>query len=162
MADRLVRQPQDVQRLRLARTYGRSPSVVLGRVPAERHEHYDADDRLTGYTLVIREPEFTDDDRARMLALEVYERGICECGFHEDLTEPEQNFYQIETRTCPVCAGTARAKRVQNEADEKIRKRMGENAPPATPDPADGRRTFVRPLTGAELERRRLSDFNRA
>ena len=90
-----------------------------------------------------------------MLALEVYERGICECGFHEDLTDPAQHFYQIETRTCPVCAGTARYGRVQHDADEKQRKAFGDTMPPSTPDPADGRKTFIRPLSPVEVEQRR-------
>lgn len=90
-----------------------------------------------------------------MLALEVYERGICACGFHEDLTDPERHFYTLETKTCPVCAGLAKYGRVQHEADERVRKARGESAPVTEPDPADGRRTFIRPLSPAEVEKRR-------
>jgi hypothetical protein len=44
-----------------------SPSRLVGREPLERHEHYDAAGVLTGYTIVRRDPEFTEQDRAWLL-----------------------------------------------------------------------------------------------
>jgi hypothetical protein len=41
---------------------------LYGREPLERHEHYDAAGALTGYTVVRRDPEFTAQDRAWLLA----------------------------------------------------------------------------------------------
>ena len=43
-------------------------SRLLGREPVERHEQYDQDGNLIGYTLVSRDPEFTRADVALMLA----------------------------------------------------------------------------------------------
>jgi hypothetical protein len=41
---------------------------LLGREPVERHEHYDTDGVLTGVTVVRRDPEFTSQDVALLLA----------------------------------------------------------------------------------------------
>jgi len=47
---------------------GVSLSRLLGREPVERHEHYDVGGVLTGVTVVTREPEFTAQDVALLLA----------------------------------------------------------------------------------------------
>ena len=43
-------------------------SRLLGREPVERVEHYDVDGVLTGVTVVTRDPEFTREDVALLLA----------------------------------------------------------------------------------------------
>ena len=40
----------------------------MGREPVERTEHFDADGNLTGFTVVCRDPEFTREDVALLLA----------------------------------------------------------------------------------------------
>lgn len=101
--------------------------------------------------MVTREPEWDDRQRDKMLGLALYEQQVCSgCGFHQSLTDP-QYAYQIEERTCPVCAASARFLRMQADADKQARKRPGGSSPTA-PDPADGRHVSVR-LTGrASLE----------
>lgn len=47
---------------------GVAPSRLLGRVPAEWHEHFDADGVRTGVTVVHREPEFTVSDWQLLVA----------------------------------------------------------------------------------------------
>lgn len=86
-----------------------------------------------------------------MLALEQYEAGVCACGFHESLAGDSANHFTFEDKTCPVCRGSARYARIQHAADELATKARGENAPPATPHPADGRKTFVRKLGAFEV-----------
>ena len=155
MAQRLVSQPAQVERLRLARDLGVSPSVLHGRVVTELHQHFDTTGNPTGTTLVKREPEWSDDDRAQLLALAVYEGAICACGFHESLTSDKSNYFQPEFRSCPVCAAADQWSRVQAKADAEAAKARGENAPPLTPHPEDGRRLFVKRLSPTEVEARR-------
>ena len=40
----------------------------MGREPVERHEHFDSDGVLTGVTVVRRDPEFTPEGVALLLA----------------------------------------------------------------------------------------------
>ena len=90
-----------------------------------------------------------------MLALGAYESGVCDCGVHESLTEDKSNVFTFEDRHCPVCRGVARYQRVQTDMDEKATKALGENPPPHSPRPSDGRRTFVRQMSPTEVEARR-------
>lgn len=113
--------------------------------------HYDADGNLTGWTQA--EPEWNDHERDRMLALAVYEAGVCECGFHEDITSDPSNLLTIDSRVCPVCKSVAVHQRKQQAADEKAEKALGQDPPPGAPRPDDGRHEFVRPLTPEEAER---------
>ena len=53
------------------------------------------------------EPEWDDRERAKLLALATYEAGLCECGWHKDLTDDRSNHFTFDDRTCPVCKGTA-------------------------------------------------------
>jgi hypothetical protein len=101
---------------------------------------------------VTREAEWTDAERLRMLSLAEYERGVCDCGLHESLASDAANHFTFETRTCPVCRGIDRFARIQGAADESVRKQRGDNAPPGTPDPADGRRLFVKQLSPGEVD----------
>lgn len=86
-----------------------------------------------------------------MLALGQYEASVCDCGFHSSLTNDPANHFTFEERVCPVCRGSARYGRIQRAADELAMKQIGENAPPATPHPTDGRKTFARQLGAHEL-----------
>lgn len=157
----LVRDPAEVARRRTARTFGRSPSVYLGRVPAERHEHYDANDQLTGYTLVIREPEWTDDDRRMIEELEAYELDIHKCGHHKSQIVPENGFTP-EVSVCPVCAATAAYARVLQAEDDAARKKRGDDTPPATPLPSDGRQFYMRQMSPTEFAEAQAAAAERA
>lgn len=60
------------------------------------------DDNRTGYTVITREPLWSDDDRARALALDKYERSLCPCGCGVPVDEafnPKRQF-SVETGTC--------------------------------------------------------------
>lgn len=123
----------------------------MGWEPEERHEHYDADGNLTGYTVVTREAEWDDRQRERMLALAYYERGVCDCGFHESVATDRANTFTFETKVCPLCRASAKMNRIQASADETADNQLGEKAPPGAPRAADGRRTFLRQLTPLEV-----------
>ena len=112
---------------------------------------------------MTREAEWDDRQRERLLALSIYERGVCECGFHESLATDRANNFTFETKTCPVCRGVAKMARLQFHADEQSDKAMGENPPPGLPRAADGRRTYVRmmsPLEVAALSKPRGTSTN--
>ena len=98
-----------------------------------------------------------------MLALGIYERGVCECGFHESLATDRANNFTFETKTCPVCRGVAKMARLQAHEDEQAEKALGQNPAPGIPRLADGRRTFVRlmsPLEVAALSKPRGTSTN--
>lgn len=121
---------------------------LLGYVPAETHEHYDADGNYTGRTVVTREPRWTDHERHRLLAKLEHDTHICEgCGVHSDLIEADDLMLSPTTRVCPLCAAREQLKRVLAEADEKAETAAGE-VPAATPRPGDGRHlaTDVKPI----------------
>lgn len=55
----------------------------LGWESTERHEHFDVDGTLTGYTIVTREPEYDDKQRQAVLDRLAYKRQIHHgCGNH--------------------------------------------------------------------------------
>lgn len=97
-----------------------------------------------------REAEWDDRQRERMLALEYYRRGVCECGFHESLTVPE-NHFTFDVKVCPVCRGAAKMARLQEHADEQSDKALGDNPAPGLHRSGDGRRTFIRQLSPLEV-----------
>lgn len=133
---------------------------LLGWEPEERHEHYDAEGNLTGYTVVVRDPEFDDLDREELLAYLEYQRGVCECGFHESLTADKGNVFTFDARTCPVCKGSAQYGRRLAAEDREVEERL-KDQPPATPRPSDGRRLGIRLMSPMEVAARR-SDTTRS
>lgn len=80
-------------------------------------------------TWTTREPRWTEQDRAEILALAVYRRGLCECGCgypRADTTAPEgtaPGFVAYQYATCNARMALLEAQRA---ADEK---RGHENAP---------------------------------
>lgn len=107
--------------------------------------------------MVTREVEWDDRQRDRLLALGVYESGVCACGFHRSIASDTDNLFTFDTETCPVCRGSARMERMQQSTDADEEKRLGENPPPAAPRSSDGRRTHVvlRPGGAAEMRAQR-------
>lgn len=87
-----------------------------------------------------------------MLALGQYEAKVCECGFHESLTNDPANHFTFEDRTCPICRGAARYDRMLGRGDDRLRKQRGADS---VVDPSDGRRTFIKQMTTDEVEQRK-------
>jgi hypothetical protein len=148
MAERLVRQPGERARLKLAERLGVSYRRLHGWEPTERHEHFGADGNLTGWTVVTREPEWDDAERNRLLALAQYEAECHDCGFHWSVLDDPGNVFMPEFKTCPVCRGATRFSRIQDNADKAMREQNKDN--PIAPDPADGRNLFMRQLSADE------------
>lgn len=90
-----------------------------------------------------------------MQALAVYEAQICACGFHESFLDPKTNFFTFEKRFCPVCASSDQYERTLKEQDDAAVEHLSE-APAAHPQPADGRRVFLRRLTSREIAEQAL------
>lgn len=129
--------------------------MLLGRVPAERHVHLDAAGQPCRAadaveTVLEREPEWTERDRHKMLALALYESQICpDCGFHESLHDPATNFYRGEFRVCPIAKGAAGIEARQNKLDEQWAKRQPEHV---TTHPRHGRRLVMVRLSPEQVE----------
>ena len=90
---------------------------------------------------MTREPEWDDMERAKMLALADYEADLCDCGFPSAVADTDPDL-RVKYRECPVCAGLARAVRIQNDADTKLVRQVygPKGAGPADELPSDGRR----------------------
>ncbi len=91
------------------------------------HEHYDADGRLTGTTVVTHEPLYDDDDRAQALALDDHEQSRCPCGCGQPLTEaadPTRAFV-IEEHTCYARRALDRHERAIADKADKANKPKG-------------------------------------
>lgn len=131
-----------------------TPRELTGWVPSERHEHFDADDNLTGYTVVIRESRINDADVAALLGLAQFEAELTRCGFHASIAKDTENGFVPETDYCPVCAGLEKWERIQREADAAWEK-ANPDAPPALSRPSDGRTPYMRFLSPDENEQLR-------
>lgn len=103
-------------------------------------------------TVVTPEPEWDDFEREKMLALALYEAGLCECGFHTSLAHDPEKWFTVEDQRCPLCADLEAQGRVRAEKDRKVEEALKDQ--PAAPRPSDGRRSFVRELTPIEAEER--------
>lgn len=126
----------------------------MGWEPSERHEHYDAEGNLTGYTVVTRDAEWDSNERNRMLALEMYEAQVCDCGFHESVLSDPSNIIMPKPRVCPVCAGLDGYMRVLKADDDEWDKKHKDPSP-AEKRPSDGRRVSLQHLSPAEAEAER-------
>ncbi len=163
MALGLARLPAERDRLTLARALGVSEKRLLGWEPSERHEHFDAAGNPTGWTVVTRESEWDPIERARLLALELHDREVCACGFHESVIDDDLAVVP-QAKICPVCAGVAqygRKLKVDNEAADKA---LGSDAPPTAPRAADGQRIAIHQLTPEEAaaHRERMASLEAA
>lgn len=101
--------------------------------------------------VVTREPEWDDASREAMEALALYEAGVCSgCGIHHSLSSNLENVFTFQAETCNTCAGSDRYARIVGAADEKARK-AHQDAPPASPLPSDGRKTYLRMMSPDEV-----------
>lgn len=90
-------------------------------MPAEVHEHFDADENLTGTTVVHRESEWDDETRARALALAEWESTLCGCGCGRPILEtsrPDQA-YLVHTYTCMADKAIQKVRRQDRAKHEK-------------------------------------------
>lgn len=89
---------------------------------------------------VVREPEWDDYERDKMLALDLFESELCECGFHKSLAHDPNQWFDLESVTCPLCADIAARMRATAEADRKEDEAFKDQ--PSKKRRADGRRWF--------------------
>lgn len=160
MAADLVRHPEQVARLRLARDFGISERRLNGWEPRTFQVGYDqAGARVPiseAWEIVTEaEPEWDDRERMKFRALRAYEDGICDCGFHQSLGEDKANHFTFEERICPFCRGNARYERIQKARDEEYEAALGESPPPGVVRLPDGRKTATRLMSPDEVEQRR-------
>ena len=89
-------------------------------MPTEVHQHYDANDQLTGYTVVTRESAWDADTRGRALRLQEYEDSICGCGCGLPVAVAQQpRPFKVDKFTC--YAGRALQQTRDAEAEQAKR-----------------------------------------
>ncbi|RNL63651.1 hypothetical protein EFK50_07870 [Nocardioides marmoriginsengisoli] len=93
-------------------------------------------------TVVTREPEWDDTERAKMAGLVLYESQICSCGLHESIARTDPDM-EIILPVCPVCADFKKQMRVLDAEDEKKVHALGEKPPAGAPRPSDGRSVIL-------------------
>jgi hypothetical protein len=160
MAEQLVRRPEEVERLRLARDLGISYKRLHGWEPRTSQVGYDRDgDRVAladAWEIVTEvEVEWDDEERARLLALGRHDGALHTCGFHPDITSDKANQFQIEETACNVCKATDRYLRIQAHRDREFEQMLGDKPKPEMPRPSDGRTTRIRALSALEANARR-------
>lgn len=117
-----------------------SEKRLLGWEPTETHVHtYDDEGRLVR-TVVTRDVEWDDQQRANMLALADWEADLCHCGLPTAVADTDPDM-QIKYRDCPVCSGLARATRIQAANDAALVQQVygQKGAQPSDELPQDGR-----------------------
>ena len=112
-------------------------------MPAEVHEHYDADGNPTGTTVITRESPWDESSRERALALHLYETGLCKCGCQRPAAEaydPKQ-VYLVDHFTC--VAGRAIEIAKKRDAEKAKREKL--------PDDWNlGRHYYAEPVKGGD------------
>lgn len=103
-----------------------------GRVPAEVHQHYDADGNPCRaadavMTVVEREPEWTDEDRELAMKLDEYEAGLCPCGCGQPVDEAAdtKRSFSVDKFTCLARRAIESVKRADFE-----KAKAGKEEPP--------------------------------
>jgi hypothetical protein len=124
-----------------------TPREFSGWTPAERHLHYDADDNLTGYTVVEREARIDDGDRLDIMSLLRHDAEVCTCGYHPSIANDESNTFTPETSVCQVCGGMDLWNRVLADGDKDLH-----DQPAQKPRPSDGRHSYMRMLTPEQAD----------
>ena len=124
-----------------------------GDEPTERHDHFDADGNLTGYTIVTREPEWDERARTEAIASVYADWGRCpKCG-QSAATERDTLFRETRTWTwldgrqwetfATRCLGCAAIE----TAERRWRKKYEKHTPtPGVYAPYDGVTWHVEPL----------------
>lgn len=95
---------------------------------------------------MTREPEWDDEERDKMLARAQYYASLCDCGLPPHVADEDPDL-QLTERVCPVCAGLARAARIQNQADQAALKLLGQQPAPEAVRPTDGRHIGLKAKT---------------
>lgn len=94
--------------------------------------------------VVTVEPEWDDEQRERMLALALYERSLCDCGWPRALCrDPATHFRIVNDDPCQIDAALAKYRRLLQQGDERLRRNQNLAEKPGAPDPADGRRFHI-------------------
>lgn len=108
-----------------------------------------------GMQVTTTEAEWDDYERDKMLALGIYEDGVCSgCGIHKSRMRTGIDHYTFDSEQCPTCAGADMFHRhlsAKDHAHEKqIPDSLQESAKAALPRPADGRKVFIKMQTAVE------------
>lgn len=72
-----------------------------------------------------------------MLALDLYESELCECGFHKSLAHDPDQWFDLDSVTCPLCRDISIRMRETAEGDRKEDEALRDH--PGKKRKADGR-----------------------
>lgn len=108
-----------------------------------------------GLQVTTTEAEWDDYERDKMLALGMYEDGLCSgCGIHKSRMRKGVDHYTFDTEVCVACAGADMFHRhlaAKDHGHEKqIPDTLSETAKATLPRPADGRKVYVKTQTAPE------------
>lgn len=94
-----------------------------------------------------------------MEALDLFEAGICGCGFHKTIAHDPKNWFQLEDQFCPLCADIALQDRIRTDAERGVVERLADT--PSAARPSDGRTSIVRQMTPVEADAKRAEITSR-
>lgn len=97
----------------------------MGDEPTEVHEHYDSDGELTGTTVVTRQPEWDDEQRAIALEQAQYERDVHHgCGTHisKSMDSSVARLVEHERIVCLDCRAIDKAREQYHKTNGHDRK----------------------------------------
>lgn len=144
---RLAASADERRRLEVCREYGVDPRTFDGEPTTEKQEHFDADGRLTGWTVVTRHSPWDAYARGEALADAIRrERIHAGCGNDVDKAFSTDTKWLVDhTLVCQACATRDMVMRQLTKEHE--------NDKPSrfTPMWADGRLVTVRPANGSDL-----------
>lgn len=108
-----------------------------------------------GTQVTTTESEWDDYERDKMLALEIYESGVCSgCGVHKSRMRKGVDHYTFAEEPCVVCAGADMFHRHLAAKDHRHEKTIPESLPEsdkaARARPSDGRKVYIKAQTALE------------
>lgn len=91
-------------------------------MPREVHEHFDADGKLTGTTVVTRESAWDDESRGRALRLAEYEDSLCGCGCGQPVavSQNKEQAWSVDTYTCGARRAIQKVTRMKAEEAKRL------------------------------------------
>lgn len=86
------------------------------------HEHFDANDIRTGYTVVTRESAWDESSRGRALRLAEYDASFCSCGCGQPLEIARDNtiVFVVDEVKCHARRALDKVSRERRETAEKL------------------------------------------
>ncbi len=91
------------------------------------HEHFDAEGRRTGHTVITRESEWDEETRARALTLAEFENNQCPCGCGQSIAvaTDERRAFRVQTFKCLARRAIKQHERAEADKAEQTKRPKG-------------------------------------